>query len=153
MREYVNDKKRSKISLEKLKTKIRNNPEEAGKYLVESEMGRFMLGKIEKNVSEVLRAVKLKKGDMFILEIDSLEGLISWLINQSENIKVGFQKLNVSEDELVLAARWWDKKQKDSLLDSRDSLGRPGIGWGLMFGYTPTLDKYSEDLSIQFLVI
>ena len=147
-REYVNDKKRSKISLEKLKTKIRNNPEEAGKYLVESEMGRFMLGKIEKNVSEVLRAVKLKKGDMFILEIDSLEGLISWLINQSENIKVGFQKLNVSEDELVLAARWWDKKQKDSLLDSRDSLGRPGIGWGLMFGYTPTLDKYSEDLSM-----
>ena len=57
----------------------------------------------------------------------------------------------MSETDLILAAKWWDRRQITWKLDEEDrwSLGRPGIGSDLVFGYTPNLNKYSENLSLK----
>ncbi len=145
---YMNDKQRSGDLLKRLVVRIKSNPDNAGKYLVESEMGKFIVKKIEKDVLEILKRVGLEKEIVSQLEATSLEELINLFLIGKGEIKSEIQKLNMSEEELVLAAKWWDKKQKDKLVDQEKVLGKPGIGWNLLFGYTPTLDKYSEDLSL-----
>ena len=145
---YMKDKQRSGDLLKQLVLKIKNNPDDTGKYLIESEMGKFVINKVEKDISQILKLIKLNKEDVLALEAVNFEGLVNLFLVKNSEVKTELQKLNMSEEELVLAARWWDKRQKDKLADYESGLGKPGIGWNLLFGYTPTLDKYSEDLSL-----
>ena len=148
---YVVEKKALGGILKNIEKNIKNNPEIANQIIFESEAGEFILGRLEKNISEIVRNIEIKKEDLIDFDGSSLEKIITWFLAKSEKIETEFQKLEINSEELVLAARWWDRRQMFGGETETDKweLGRPGIGWGLLFGYTPNLDKYSEDLSLE----
>ena len=50
----------------------------------------------------------------------------------------------------MIASSWWDKKQLEiAEIEPLEHFGRPGIGLELLFGYTPTLNKFTADLSVK----
>lgn len=147
---YERDQKRSLRELKNLEQRIRDNPDMAGKLLFESEMGKFIKTRLEKKADEVLMSVKLTPEDLADFDGGSLEKIMGWFLAKSK-ITNELQKLEIAEDDLILAAQWWDRRQVLWQLNEqkRWNLGRPGIGWNLIFGYTPNLDKYSENLSLK----
>jgi ATP-dependent Clp protease ATP-binding subunit ClpC len=55
---------------------------------------------------------------------------------------------NLQKEDLIWAAKWWDRENLYHHQDNkRRGYGRPGIGWRLLFGYTPKLDQYVTDLT------
>lgn len=147
---YERDQKRSAIILADLEKKIRSNPTTVGKVIFESEMGKFIRARLEKNVDHLLIPVSIKPENLADFDGSSLEKIITWFLFKS-NLGGELQKLETTEEDLILAARWWDRRQMGWKIAEQEkwSLGRPGIGWGLLFGYTPKLDKYSENLSLK----
>jgi ATP-dependent Clp protease ATP-binding subunit ClpC len=148
---YERDQKRSSRVLKNLENNIRNNPKIAGKIIFESEMGKFIRGRLERNVDNVLISSDLEIEQLGDFDGKNLESVMKWFLSKNKEIGVELQKLEMSENDLILAAKWWDRRQITWMLneDDRWSLGRPGIGLDLLFGYTPNLDKYSENLSLK----
>ncbi|MBU0570225.1 AAA family ATPase, partial [Patescibacteria group bacterium] len=58
-----------------------------------------------------------------------------------------FNKNEMGSDDLILAASWWDGKKTKETDIGEAEFGRPGFAIELTFGYTPTLNQYSLDLS------
>jgi len=58
-----------------------------------------------------------------------------------------FDKREIKGEDIILAATWWDQKQEEETSLKTEDLGRPGLALELTFGYTPTLNQYSIDLS------
>jgi len=148
---YERDQKRSSKVLKDLESSIRNNPKISGKIIFESEMGKFIRERLEKNMDNVLMSADLEAGDLEDFDGKSMESILRWFLSKNKEIGIELQKLEMSENDLVLAAKWWDRRQITWILneDDRWNLGRPGIGLDLLFGYTPNLDKYSENLSLK----
>ena len=148
---YERDQKRSAIILGDLEKKIRDNPTTVGKTIFESEMGKFIRARLEKNIDYLLLPIEIKPENLADFDGSSLEKIITWCLSQSNDLEGELQRLEMSKDDLILAAKWWDRRQMGWKMAEQEkwSLGRPGIGWGLLFGYTPKLDKYSENLSLK----
>ena len=147
---YLLDKERSGGLLKNIVDNIRNNPEISSRIVFGSEAGKFILSRMENDISEIVLAIKIKKEDLNNFDGSSFEKIVDWLLLKV-SIETELQKLETNREEIVLAARWWDTKQMfggEKNIDKWE-LGRPGIGLGLLFGYTPNLDKYSEDLSLE----
>ena len=145
---YKNDQKRVGSLLKNIEKKIKNNPDRSSKIIFESEGGLFIRSRLEKNVDEILLSIKVKEDSLDKFDSSSLEKIIEWFLGQDKAREREFQKLEMSGQDLILAAKWWDRKQLlwREVEDEKWSLGRPGIGWDLLFGYTPNLDKYSRNL-------
>ena len=148
---YERDQRRSLRVLKDLERNVRSNPKNAGKIIFESEMGKFIRSRLERNVDNILLYSDLEPNELGNFDGSSMEKIIQWYLSKNKEIGNELQKLEMSGDDLVLAAKWWDRRQIAWKLDEEDkwSLGRPGIGLDLIFGYTPNLDKYSENLSVK----
>ncbi len=59
------------------------------------------------------------------------------------------KKININYKDLRLTAKRWDARHVDSFLGGIADIrfSGPGIGTELLFGYTPELNKYVDDLS------
>ncbi len=148
---YERDRRRASKVLKNLENNIRNNPKIAGRIIFESEMGKFIRGRLERNIDKALVSSDLETEELGDFDGKSMESIMKWFLSKNKEIGAELQKLEMSENDLVLAAKWWDRRQAAWKLneDDRWSLGRPGIGLDLIFGYTPNLDKYSENLNIK----
>lgn len=57
------------------------------------------------------------------------------------------RKYNVTPEDIFVTAEWWDdRRAAQTELTPTPSFKRPGVGMSLLFGYTPTLDKYATDM-------
>jgi len=56
---------------------------------------------------------------------------------------------NIKGQDLVLAAKWWDKKALEDSIMVLPKFNYGGIGRDLLFGYTPLLKQYSTDMSFS----
>lgn len=148
---YLLDKERFGGILQKIEDNIKNNPEISSKIIFESEAGKFVLSRMEKDISKIMSEVEIKKEDLENFDGSSFEKIINWFLAKNDWVETELQKLETNREEVILAAKWWDTRQMfgGEKEVKRWDLGRPGIGWGLLFGYTPNLDKHSEDLSIK----
>lgn len=148
---YLLDIKNFKKELNLIGNNIRNNPKIAGQVILNSDGGKFILKKLEKNILEVIKKIQINKEDLVDFDNSSWEGVMRWFLSKNNRTESDLQQLDTNGEEVVLAARWWDERQSFREEKKGDSweLGRPGIGWGLLFGFTPNLDKYSDDLSIK----
>ena len=148
---YQSDKKSFGRVLQNIEKNIKNNPEISAQIIFGSEGGKFVLERLEKNILETVRNIKISQEDLVEMDGSSLEKIIEWFLSKDDQIEKELQKLETNKEEVILAAKWWDIKQMFGREKEGDKweLGRPGIGWGLLFGYTPNLDKYSEDLSLK----
>lgn len=148
---YNDDQKRSINLLVKFEEKIRNNPKMTNQIIFESEIGKFVRSRMEKSIDEILMSIQIKKEDLVDFNGSSFEKIMTWFLSKGSDLEVAFQRLEMVKDDVILAARWWDRNEifSDEDEDEKWSLGRPGIGWDLLFGYTPNLDKYSENLGLR----
>jgi ATP-dependent Clp protease ATP-binding subunit ClpC len=148
---YERDQRRSENMLKRLENNIKSHPENTTKIIFTNEAGKFIKSRLEKNIDEIINTIQIKSEDLADFDGSSLEKIITWFLSKNKSVEAMFQKIDMTQDDVILAANWWDKRQLFwNLVDQQDwSLGRPGIGWGLLFGYTPKLDKYSEDLGIR----
>ena len=148
---YKADKKISGKILQNIGNNIKNKPEITSKIIFESEPGKFILSKLEKNIWQIIDGIKISREDLVEIDVSSIEKLMKWFLAKSKGVETELQKQETNSEELVLAAKWWDRRQilgGEKMMDKWE-MGRPGIGMGLLFGYTPNLDKYSEDLSLK----
>lgn len=148
---YDDDQKRSVNLLAKLETTIKSNPEKTNQIIFESGMGKFMRSRMEKSIDEILMSIQIKKEDLADFNGSSFEEIMTWFLSKGVGLEAAFQKLEMVKEDVILAARWWDRNEifSNQEEDEKWSLGRPGIGWDLLFGYTPNLDKYGENLGFR----
>ncbi len=148
---YERDQKRSGNILKKLEKEIKNNPGKAGLVIWESEAGKFIKERLEGDIKDIILSVKTNEDSLVDFDGSSLEKIMTWFLAKDEKIECMFQKLEMMSSDVILAAKWWDRRQLSWVETEQKkwSLGRPGIGFGLLFGYTPNLDKYSEDLGME----
>lgn len=71
------------------------------------------------------------------------------LLKDNQIIQAKLSEKNMSIPAVLLAARWWDRRRsfKTEVTPpiTHDSLG---IGQSLLYGYTPTLDKFSTNMGL-----
>ena len=148
---YNDDQKRSVNLLAKLEAKIRSNPEKTNQIIFESGVGKFVRSRMEKSIDEILMSIQIKKEDLVDFDGGSFEKIMIWFLSKGVALEAAFQKLEMVKEDVFLAARWWDRNEifSNEQEDEKWSLGRPGIGWDLLFGYTPNLDKYGENFGLR----
>lgn len=148
---YKLDRRNFGSELKEMTANIRKNPQVAGQIIFESKPGRFILERLEQNMVEIVKKMEVDGDDLVDLDGSSMEKIISWFLGKNGGVETELQKMGMNIEEVILAAKWWDRRQllgEGKEIDKWE-LGRPGIGWSLLFGYTPNLDKYSEDLSVK----
>lgn len=148
---YKNDKIKSQNELNLLDKNIRKNPKDGVKIILNSEGWKFIELRMEKKVRPVLEKIEINEGMLVDFDGSSLEKIFEWLLSRDKKIEGELQKIESSKEDILLAAKWWDRNKFLGMERENEkwSLGRPGLGWDLIFGYTPNLDKYGEDLGIK----
>lgn len=129
--------------IEKLKTKGFDI-----KILFDNEAGEFVLKRtgIDRNV--LLANAKKDKLSFSNLEPSGYLDILKYLIDSNVWDEEFFRNYSVTLGDFISAAAWWDKlKARETDIKEEPNFGKPGLGREILFGYTPTLNQYSVDLS------
>ena len=112
-----------------------------------SEPGQFVLNHVGVNPDELLTNANLSNLNFENLSFNNFSELLRWLFKSKVWSTEFFNKKEITENDFLLAAQWWDKMRTEATDLGEEPLGRPGLGLELSFGYTPTLNQYTSDLS------
>ena len=139
--------------------RYRNNPEfiakgvwekmkhgNAAAELLKSKPGQFLVSHIGVSAERLIQKYKAPK---LIGSPKSFEEIIGTLLKAEAWSTVSLREENITKDDLILSARWWDRKQSTKSIDSELEFDYGGIGRDLLFGYTPLLSQYATDMSIS----
>ncbi len=136
---YFRYKKRPEIYLKKI-----NSIE----TLLSGEMGKFLLTHTGLTMDDLISTADLKKVDTSLFKAESLENLMTNLIKNNVWEEESLRTKNLNGEDLIRAAYWWDERCRNlSGINLEEFYRRPGIGLELLFGYTPTLDRYAVDMA------
>lgn len=113
-----------------------------------SEPGIFVCEHIGVSKEKLISQAQKQKLDMDKLKAESFFELIHYLLSSGLWSEELFNTQEIGKGDMEIAAGWWDKKQEDETRIGGDNYTRPGLALDLTFGYTPTLNKYSVDLSL-----
>ena len=78
--------------LAKVEGKIRNNPQSTNQIIFESEAGKFILSRLENDVFEIARNIKINKEDLVDFDGSSLEKIVTWFLAKNDSIETELQK-------------------------------------------------------------
>ena len=116
--------------------------------LFSGEMGKFLLKHIGLAREDLLGGADQKNADGSLFKAESLEKIVSNLVKNNIWTEEFLRTKNLSGEDIIRAAYWWDERCRNlSGIDSEEFYSRPGIGLELLFGYTPTLDRYAVDMA------
>jgi len=117
--------------------------------LFDNKAGFFVLKHVGLELDEVVVNANIDKIDFGKLAAKNFSEVVDFLLKSEVWTERFLTSKEVKPNDLIQAAAWWDQKQADaSSLNSGSAVGRPGIALELTFGYTPTLNKYSIDMSL-----
>jgi len=112
----------------------------------ESEPGKFIASRLSvssEKMFNISRPVKI--GSQIIPK--SVYEIVAFLVENGAWNEIDLRTEGVNKDDILVAARWWDKKSSEgSLARTASGFRGPGIGRELLFGYTPLLRQYSTDM-------
>src|SRR3972149_10154343 len=145
---YSKYKRQVKNYVSELLFKIKSEKLEPLTVIFDSTAGLFVLSHININSAELLQNANMKKITFAKESFESFEEVITYLIKNNVWKDEFFNRKEITPEDLILAAGWWDRKQSEETSFDEPYFGRPGIALELTFGYTPTLNKYSVDLSL-----
>jgi hypothetical protein len=145
---YEKYKSQPKNFVNDLLYKLKSNPQDPIETLLGNKAGDFLLSHIGLSKEILIKNADLKNLDLSKLSANNYSDIVSSLLSS----KVWSEQFLTTQQhkarDLTDAAKWWDQKQTDLTSFGKIDLGRPGIALELTFGYTPTLNKYSVDLSL-----
>lgn len=145
---YKKYKGQPKIFVADLMDKIRISNKNPLDIVFNNEAGRFILSHIGFQLDEIINASDPQKISFKNFNPETYADIIRLLIKEKVWKEDFFNKKDVGFEDLELSAGWWDSKKNEETKLGEANLGRPGIALELTFGYTPTLNQYSVDLSI-----
>ncbi|KKQ51310.1 hypothetical protein A2865_03690 [Candidatus Woesebacteria bacterium RIFCSPHIGHO2_01_FULL_39_17] len=145
---YSKYKRQVKNYVSELLFKIKSEKLEPLTVIFDSTAGLFVLSRININSAELLQNANMKKITFAKESFESFEEVITYLIKNNVWKDEFFNKKEITAEDLILAASWWDRKQSEETSFDEPYFGRPGIALELTFGYTPVLNQYSVDLSL-----
>jgi len=145
---YSKYKRQVKNYVSELLFKIKSEKLEPLTVIFDSTAGLFVLSHININSAELLQNANMKKITFAKESFESFEEVITYLIKNNVWKDEFFNKKEITAEDLILAASWWDRKQSEETSFDEPYFGRPGIALELTFGYTPVLNQYSVDLSL-----
>ncbi len=127
-----------------LSENLKSYPQKAFELIFSSELGKFIISSTGLDI-EKLKKLSFKLEQLTVFP--DAETVVSWFLNSNPSIEDILKDQGLGGGDLLWAARWWDEKEKNKKKEEKRVFGQPGIGLGLLFGYTPGLDKYTHDLS------
>ena len=145
---YSKYKRQVKNYVSELLFKIKSEKLEPLTVIFDSTAGLFVLSRININSAELLQNANMKKITFAKESFESFEEVITYLIKNNVWKDEFFNRKEITPEDLILAAGWWDRKQSEETSFYEPYFGRPGIALELTFGYTPVLNQYSVDLSL-----
>lgn len=127
---------------------MQTNPDSAVKFALDTRPGRFLLTHLGLALEDLTANLNLSSLSLTGFSPVTFSEVISKFINSSIWDRNFLRAHGLDYPDLLLAAKWWDSLAGQDLEDLPLHYHRPGIGLELLFGYTPTLNKYSSDLSL-----
>lgn len=129
---------------------IKRSPTIAVQLALESSPGKFMLSHLNLSPGDLLPSPTAPTPDTSKLTPTTFAAIVHSLLDSQVWSKQTLRQHQVEFSDILLAAHWWDRlHHSGESLNAKNIYGRPGIGLSLLFGYTPTLDKYGTDLTIS----
>ncbi|KKQ75155.1 MAG: clp protease ATP binding subunit [Candidatus Woesebacteria bacterium GW2011_GWB1_38_5b] len=120
------------------------------KYLFDNPAGNFVLKHLDLKYSEVIENLKMPEINFSEFYPTTYADIFHKFIEDQAWPMEYFRKLGIISTDFLIASSWWDKKQLEiAEIEPLEHFGRPGIGLELLFGYTPTLNKFTADLSVK----
>lgn len=113
-----------------------------------NDAGFFVLGHAGLSLQDLVENADKEKLSPQDLRVKTYGEVIQYLLKQSVWNNEFFNKKEIKSEDLLNASFWWDKKREEETRLGGEYLGRPGLALELTFGYTPTLNQYSVDLSL-----
>lgn len=144
---HLQFQKRHELFIAKLKARLTINTDFAP-TLLSNEAGQFLATRLNLSVAELIKNAnpKVKVG---VLKTSSFEEIIKKSLEEKLWSDTFLRQANITHEDIILAASWWDADKIKKTQKSKVYFSRPGIGLSLLFGYTPTLDQYTTDLSMD----
>lgn len=141
-------KSQPKNYISDLVNKIKVNNIDPLETFFSSDPGKFVVNHLGLTNEVLLTNAKKEKLNIDKLKAENFEQVVSYFIESGLWSEEFFNKVKIDKEDFVVSARWWDRKRTDETLIGGEKYSRPGVALELTFGYTPTLDKYSIDLSL-----
>lgn len=145
---YDKYKKHPKRFALQIRQSINSHSDAAVEKLLGNEAGRFLTSHLGVSKKELIQNAQKTRVEISNVPLSFTDILKIFLDNNtwSEDF---LRSKGLLKEDFLLASEWWDQTQAivSGFEDDEFSIGRPGIGLELLFGYTPTLNKYSVDLS------
>lgn len=116
-------------------------------FILQSEAGLFLTEHLGVDAKLLRQAFSGDTADIASQSPFSFTKLIEYTFEKDYWNQDSLRKLGIIREDFVNLSVWWDKKREDESYMGNDGLGRPGIAIELLFGYTPTLNQFSVDLS------
>lgn len=127
--------------------KVKSNNQTPLQTIFESEPGMFVLAHMGISVSDLVGNADVKKLKIGSFVPKTFEEIIQFLLKEKVWTNEFFNKKAINKEDMVLSARWWDEKRAEETKIGQQEFGRPGLAVELTYGYTPTLNQYSVDMS------
>lgn len=144
--DYLRYKKQPDIYAKRLAEEMNKDKSRAIELFYESEAGKYILMHLGISREEFVANAKQLEKDLNYTSLSGLYDLVNLFIHDTyEDSFLRDRDLEVAN--FLDASYMWDVKNKNEF-GSDESFGRPGLALDLVYGYTPTLTKYSNDLSI-----
>jgi ATP-dependent Clp protease ATP-binding subunit ClpC len=138
------------ITFHQLLSQIRSDPTHAARLALASPAGRFIQNHLSSPpLIEIISALDTGADNLSSLKPSNYQDLFQWLISLDPKTTDQILRLGFKPEDIIRTARWWDlfsASSRRSLLDFKD-YGRSGIGIELLYGYSPTLNRYSVNLN------
>jgi ATP-dependent Clp protease ATP-binding subunit ClpC len=134
--------------VEELVAKLKSNKDPL-RFIFASEAGSFVLSHCQLELDDLVGNANKDKVKFAGIKPEGFRDIVARLVESDVWPQDYFDKKELEKEDLILAAFWWDQKRIQESQASEALLGRPGLALELTFGYTPTLNQYSSDLSIS----
>lgn len=83
-----------------------------------------------------------------LLSCSSYFQMVNYFLENGFISQPQLRLLDLNFSDVILAAKWWDSMYLGNK-EEKYRFNRPGVGLELLFGYTPQLNQYSQDLSMS----
>ena len=128
--------------------KLKSSKDSGIATIFDNDAGRFVLDHTGLNLQELIDNADSEKLSLGSFKAQTYGEIIENLLKQNVWGADFFNKREIKSEDLLHASSWWDKKREEETKLGGEYMGRPGLALELTFGYTPTLNQYSVDLSM-----
>lgn len=117
------------------------------KHIFDNDAGKFVLEHTGVDLAGLVAKANIDAIDKSKLTHPTYRETVEYLVKAKVWKRDDLRKLGVIGKDLIDASSWWEKKRHDETTLEPEGFGRPGMALELLYGYTPTLNRYSVDLS------